>query len=112
MDFLEDKLFKPGFCLRCNGAVWEGRVVGFDVVADPAPVDLQTEVLCYYAKRRTFGVYRRGHSFYLHLRYLATYERQYELVLAAHVCFSPQSAREHPDYWPTTRYQIPDQPNF
>ena len=109
---MEDKLFEPDFCLRCDAAVWKGRVTGFDVVVDPAPVDIQTEVLCFYAKRRTFGVLRWRPSFYLKLRYLTTYERQFEMVLASHLCYSPQSAREHPDYWPAPTTSTSNEPNF
>jgi hypothetical protein len=98
--------------MRCNDATWKARVCGFDVVVDPTPVDLMTEIECFYQKRRTFGVLRWRPSFYLFLRYLHTYERQYEMVLATHICRSPQSAPVHPDYWPVPHLTNSNEPTF
>jgi hypothetical protein len=97
---MEDKMAIEDFCPRCFAAVWKAQVCGFSVVADCTPVDIKTEVLCFYAKRRTYGVSRWRPSFYLDLRFGKKYERQFELVLATHICYSPQSVQEHPDYWP------------
>ena len=101
MNQMEDKLATEDFCPRCEAAVWKAQVCGFSVVADCTPVSIETEVLCYYAKRRTYGVLRWRPSFYLELRYGKKYGKKYELVLAQHQCYNVQATRSHPDYWAT-----------
>ena len=98
---MQDKKAEMDFCTRCEAAVWKAQVCGFGVVADCTPVDIGTEVLCYYAKRKTYGVSRWRPGFYLELRFGEKYKRQYDVVLAEHQCYTPQAARSHPDYWAT-----------
>jgi len=109
---MQDKKAEPGVCRRCFGFVWLAQWCGFRFECDPTPIDLLTEVECFYSKRATFGIARTRPGFYLEHRSMLNIQKKYKFVLAKHQCDSVQYSREVPDYWNEKKAASPDALNF
>lgn len=108
-DFLQDKVAEQYFCRVCGAALWKAQWCGFSVFSDCTLIDIKTEIECFLTKRPTYGVSRWLPSFYLEHRSMRNIHKQYEFILAKHLCGSAQAVMEHPIYW-AARQQL--EPNF
>jgi hypothetical protein len=106
---MQDKMAIKDFCRICGAALWKAQWCGFSVFSDCTPIDTKTEIVCLLNKRSTYGVSRWRPSFYLERRSMLNIQKQYEFILAKHLCGSAQAVKEHPIYW-----AVPQQlePNF
>lgn len=108
-DFLQDKVAEQDFCRACGAALWKAQWCGFSVFSDCTPIDTKTEIECFLTKRPTYGVSRWLRTFYLEHRSMLNIDKQYEFILAKHLCGSAQAVMEHPIYWAVPQ---PIEPNF
>jgi hypothetical protein len=108
-DFLQDKVAEESFCRVCGAALWKAQWCGFSVFSDCTPIDTKTEIECFLTKRPTYGVSRWSPSFYLEHRSMLNIHKQYEFILAKHLCGSTQAVKEHLTYWVAPK-QL--EPNF
>ena len=106
---MQDKMAIKDFCRICGAALWKAQWCGFAVSADCTPISTLVEAECLLKKRPTYGVSRWLPSFYLERRSMLNIHKQYEFILAKHLCGSAQAVKEHPIYW-----AVPQQlePNF
>ena len=106
---MQDKMAIKDFCRICGAALWKAQWCGFSVFSDCTPIDILVEIECLLKKRPTYGVSRWWPSFYLERRSMLNIHKQYEFILAKHLCGSAQAVKEHPIYW-----AVPQQlePNF
>ncbi len=96
---MQDKMAVQDFCRVCKMALWKAQWCGFGVFADCTPIDTRMEIECLLKKRSTYGVSRWLPSFYLERRSMLNIHRQYEFILAKHLCGSAQAVKQHPIYW-------------
>ena len=106
---MQDKVAIKDFCRICGAALWKAQWCGFSVFSDGTPINIMVEIECLLKKRPTYGVSRWLPSFYLERRSIRNINKQYEFILAKHLCGSAQAVKEHPTYW-----AVPQQlePNF
>ena len=106
---MQDKMAIKDFCRICGAALWKAQWCGFSVFSDGTPIDTLVEIECLLKKRPTYGVSRWLPSFYLERRSMLNIHKQYEFILAKHLCGSAQAVKKHPTYW-----AVPQQlePNF
>jgi hypothetical protein len=109
VSLLLDKPAVEDFCRVCGAALWKAQWCGFSVFSDCTPIDTKTEVVCLLNKRPTYGVSRWRPSFYLERRSMLNIHKQYEFILAKHLCGSAQAVKQHPTYWAVPQTT---EPNF